>query len=152
MISLGQHAVRGAVITAVSAAVLAAQATPSSAVWAPALAGGSQGLAASGLLAPPTGPVAACNGGLGTDRTMVRVSWTAAAYATSYTILQSASTGGAPYTSAGTTTGTTWISESLPSGKYTFRIEAVRSGWSSAPTAATATRTITRTLITNDCA
>jgi len=138
-----QPAVRATVIAAAAAATLAVQATPSSAVWAIALAGGSRGMAASGVLAAPTGQVATCNGGTGSARTMVNVSWTAAGQATSYTILQSASTGAAPYTSVGTTAGTTWTSASLSPGSYTFRIEAVRSGWRSAPSATTAPRTIT---------
>jgi hypothetical protein len=151
VITLRQQALRAAVITAVSVGALAVQATPSSAGWAPVLGGSSVGLAAAGVLPPPTNPVSTCNGGVGTDRTKVRVSWTAAPYNTSYTILQSASSGGAPYTSVGTTTGTTWTSASLPSGSYTFRIEGVRSGWKSVPSAATATRTISQSLLVNEC-
>jgi hypothetical protein len=110
--------------------------------WAVAVAGGSAAHAEAGALAPPTGVTGNC--GNGQNKTSVVVSWTAAAHAGGYNILQStisATTGYA--TVASGVTGLSWTSPAGSSGTtYWYEVVAVTGSWTSGASSATAARTI----------
>ena len=137
MVGFAATARRIATITAVTTGLMAAQAAPSGAAWAVNLGAGSRAQASSGVLAAPTGVTSAC-----ASRTTVTVSWTASNRATSYTVLRSTSTGTAPYTSVASVSGTSWTSGALGAGSYSFQVQAGTGNWTSAPSSATAVRTL----------
>ena len=115
--------------------------------WSVALMTGSGGEAASMATTPPTGVTAACPSSTGQT---IKVSWTASAHATSYTIYQAKSTTATPgtYSSAQSgVTGTSWTTATLTAG-YNYWYEAATvygSNWTSAKSTATAETTISST-------
>jgi hypothetical protein len=136
----GQLAGRAAALALVTALV-AAPAAPAGAAWVAALAGGSKGKAAAGSLSAPTGLVASCVSGTGTT---IRVTWSAAARATSYTVLQSTTSETAGFTNIATgVTGTTWTSPARADGfNYYYKVATVTGNWSSAASLSTPRRYI----------
>lgn len=95
--------------------------------WTCPLAAGSGGQARAGTLTAPTGVGAVCS----SNKVPVIVSWTSAANAISYTVLQATSFGG-PYTpvDSGVVGTSDWITPASP-GTYYWRVVANRSNWSS---------------------
>jgi hypothetical protein len=118
--------------------LLTVSASPASAsAWTAALAGGSKALASAGSLVAPTGLASACVSPTGTT---IKLTWTAATLASSYTVLQATDSTG--YTAVATgVTGTSWTSGALPDGfNYYYEVTSVKGNWSSAPSASTPRR------------
>jgi cellulose 1,4-beta-cellobiosidase len=91
----------------------------------------------------PSGVTAACNAPTSTKT--IKVSWTAVAHATTYTVFDSTTSATGTYTSiaAGVAT-TSWTSGTLTAGtNYWFEVTvSVGSNWTSSKSAATAESTI----------
>ena len=91
----------------------------------------------------PTGVTAACNAPTSTKT--IKVSWTAVAHATTYTVYDSTTSATGTYTSVATGVATTsWTSGTLTAGThYWFEVTvSVGSNWTSTKSAATAESTI----------
>lgn len=101
--------------------------------WAVTLSSGNAGQAQALTPAAPTGVAAACASS-STDK--VTVTWTAASHATSYTVFEKKTS--ASYASAGTTSGTSWASGALTTGKYKFEVAtSIGANWASGNSSAT---------------
>jgi hypothetical protein len=91
--------------------------------------------------AAPANPAAAC---VSTTSTQIKVSWSAVARATTYSVYESTTSATGSYSVAATgVTGTTWTSGSLGLGNYWFEAVAlIGSNWQSAQSAATSETTL----------
>jgi hypothetical protein len=96
----------------------------------------------AGVLVAPTGVTGTC--GNGQNKTSVVVTWTGAAHATSYTIMQSTTSATTGYsTAASGVTGLSWTSPAGSSGTtYWYEVVAVAGSWSSGASSASAAHTI----------
>jgi hypothetical protein len=135
------------VVAAFAACVLLAGGVAIAATrWGVALGSSSKAQAKATTPAAPTGVTAKClksTGGTATSSTTaaVKVSWTAAALATGYTVWESKTSGS--YTKVAKVTTTSWSSSTLTNGSYLFKVTtAIGSKWSSAKSRASATVTI----------
>lgn len=129
-------------IAVVLTAGLTGWAAPASAsAWTVALAGTAISHAQAGALVAPTGATATC---VSAATTTITVTWTAAAHATDYTVLESTSSATSGFAVVATgVTGTSWTSPSLADGSYWYEITTVDGNWSSpSPSSATAQRSI----------
>ena len=109
--------------------------------WAVALASSSRGEASS-QAAPvaPTGVSATCTSPV---QTTIKVTWTAVAHATNYTVLRSTTSATSGYSTVATVTTTSWTSGSLSNGSYWFEVIAnIGTNWKSVASTATTKRTI----------
>jgi hypothetical protein len=109
--------------------------------WLVSLRTGNSGEAqAQSAPSTPTGVAAAC---VSPSLKQVKVSWTAVARASSYTILKSPTLAGTYTSTAGGVTGTSWTSGTLSNGNVYFKMEAfVGTLWVSAQSVATGESTI----------
>ena len=108
---------------ALVAAALVATAPRADAAWPVPVRSGSSGQSSSTTAPPaPTGVTATCVSVLLSNQ--VTVSWSAAARASSYTVLDSTTGSAGPYTViASNVTTTSWVS-SLTTATYTFVVQA----------------------------
>jgi hypothetical protein len=115
--------------------------------WAVAVAAGSAANAVAGALVAPTGVTGTC--GNGQNKTSVVVTWTGAAHAATYTIMQSTTSATSGYsTAASGVAGLSWTSPAGSSGTtYWYEVVTVAGNWSSGASSATAAHTIG----TNSC-
>jgi hypothetical protein len=136
--SVRRRAVLGAVVTGV---LLAIAGTAWAANWVVALKTGSSGEShAQGATAAPTGLAAACT----SSTTMtVKVTWTAVAKATSYTIYDATTSATGTYTSvASGVTAANYTTGSLAANNYWFEVTAYTgTNWVSVKSAASAEST-----------
>ena len=110
--------------------------------WLPHLVAGSSGHAHSATLPVANTPAASCPAP--TTSKTIKVSWSAATHATSYSVYQSTTSATAGYTLAvrGVTT-TSWTSGTLPAATHWFEVVVVSgTKWTSANSAATSQATI----------
>lgn len=138
--------VRTAWIAGLTVALLAGSALspgPASAstAWVVSLMAGGRGQAgAAAAPGQPTTTAASCPSPFGTT---IKLTWTAVAHATGYTVYQATAAAAGPYTQVASASGTTWTSGSLGSGHYWYQVKAlVGTAWVSASSATTTQRTI----------
>jgi hypothetical protein len=110
--------------------------------WAVTLQAGSAGVGhAQALPAAPASPGAACTS---SGAKTIKVSWSAVALATSYSVYDSTTSATGTYTLvASAVTATSWTSGTLTAGNYWYEVTAlIGTNWASAKSAATAETTI----------
>jgi hypothetical protein len=114
--------------------------------WAVTVKAGSHAqTAAQAAPAAPATSAATCVSGLGNT---VKVSWSAVAHATDYTVREATAAASGPYTAVISTSGTSWTSASLSGGTYWFDVVAIIGTlWTSPASVATGSRTITLGLL-----
>jgi hypothetical protein len=116
--------------------------------WTTTLAAGSKGEAASGSIpAAPTGVAGTCQA---SNQQIIKVTWTAAAHATSYSVSKASTSGGTYTTVATGVAGTSWTSGTLATGNYWFKVTAyIGTNWVGALSNASPTQ---RTISSGACA
>jgi hypothetical protein len=128
-------------VVALTAVLASSCAIAAAAGWTTSLTGGAGATRSKAAPSAPASPAAICVSSSG--RT-VRISWTAVAGATSYTVYDSTNGYTGPYASYATgLSSSPYTTSNLPSGTYYFKVAAVfGSNWVGAQTSATAGRQI----------
>ena len=131
------------VLAAAAGILLSVPGTASASNWSNPLASASHGQARSqGLPSPPSPVSAACISPTGKT---IKVTWSAATHASSYTVYKStvSATSGYTVAASGITT-TTWTSGTLSNATYWFEVStSVGTSWVSPNLTATGSHTIT---------
>ncbi len=109
--------------------------------WAISLAAGSHGEAHATSLGTPTGTAGACVSPTGAT---IKVTWSAPAHATSYTVYDSTTSSSSGFAIvAASVAGTSWTSGTLAAATYWFKVTAHVGNWTSAQSASSTPRVIT---------